>query len=41
MDFYEKYKHITTETNQLENRGRSYDCLDEDLNQKLKASCEL
>ena len=36
-EFYEKFKYIISETNQIENRGRSYDCLDEDLNQKLKA----
>jgi len=40
-EFYEKFKHITSETNQIANRGRSYDCLDEDLNQKLKASRDI
>jgi len=40
-EFYDKFKHITSETNQIENRGRSYDCLDEDLNQKFKASRDI
>jgi len=40
-EFYEKFKYIISETNQIENRGRSCDCLDEDLNQKLKASRDI
>jgi len=39
--FYEKFKHITAETNQIEKRSRSYDSLDENVNQKFKTSRDM